>query len=328
MGNLFLSILVYVVAAPVTLALGLASKWYDRKVTAMVQWRKGPPWYQPVADLLKLFYKETLMPSTARGTGFLIAPAVALGAAALAAAVLWAGLFAPGVSFLGDLIVVVYLLVIPSLATIVGASASGSPHAAVGASREMKLILAYELPLLLALLVGVIHAAPAGEPWSLRLGSIASAQHAGGTTLYSLSGLLAMIVAVLAVQAKLGQVPFDQAEAECEIMTGVFVEYSGPALALIHMTRAMMLATMPLLLIAVLWGGGVFWTGFGASILQVVVFLIKYVVLVTLVTLIRNTNPRLRIDQAVKFFWAGLTPLAVLALVLALVGRYKAISWL
>ncbi|KPK84131.1 MAG: hypothetical protein AMJ81_06415 [Phycisphaerae bacterium SM23_33] len=311
-------ILTYLAAAAGTLLLGLAAKWFDRKVTARVQYRKGPPWYQPVADVLKLLHKETLVPSTGRGAGFLIAPAIALGATALAAAMLWAPLFAHEGSFLGDLIVVIYLLVIPPLATILGASASGSPHAAVGASREMKLILAYELPFVLALLVGVIHSG-----WTLQLGKMAADQQGqAGATLYSISGVLAMIVAILAVQAKLGQVPFDLAEAECEIMSGVFVEYSGPPLALIYISRAMLLATLPLLLILVFWGG------LKLTLTGVPAFLGKYLLLLTLVTLIRNTNPRLRIDQAVRFFWLGLTPLAVLAAVLALVGRYKGLSWL
>jgi len=299
----------YIAAGVGTLAVGMAAKWYDRKLTAMVQYRKGPPWYQPVADVLKLLYKETLMPTTARATGFLIAPAVGLAASVLAAAMLWAALLNPDVSFVGDLIVVIYLLIIPPLMTILGASASGNPHASVGASREMKLILSYELPLFLALLVGVIHG-----HWQLGLGQMAAAQQASGTALYSLSGVLAMVVAILAMQAKLGQVPFDQAEAECEIMSGVYVEYSGPALALILMGRAVLLATLPVLLIVTLWGG-LEPTGLGC-----LAFAGKYVLLLTLVTLIRNTNPRLRIDQTVRFFWWGLAPLGVLAVVLAAAG--------
>jgi len=300
-----------------TVALGLAARWIDRKVTARVQYRKGPPWYQPVADVLKLCYKETLMPAGARGTGFLIAPAVGLTASALAAAMLWAPLVGVGNGFVGDLIVVVYLLLIPPLATILGASASGNPHAAVGASREMKLILSYELPFVLALLVAVIQAG-----WTLRLDALAAFQAQAGATAYSISGVLALLVAIVAVQAKLGQVPFDLAEAECEIMSGVYVEYSGLPLALIYLERAMMLAMMPLLLILVFWGG------LSLTPLGVAAFVGKFVVLLALVTLIRNTNPRLRIDQTMKFFWWFLTPLAAAAVVLAILGKSYAISWL
>ncbi len=311
--GVFTIIATYIAAAIGTLVIGLAFKWFDRKVTAMVQWRKGPPWYQPVADVLKLLYKETLLPSTARRTGFLFAPAVGLAATALAAAILWSALLRPESGFVGDIIVIVYLLMLPPIMTIFGAIASGSPHAAVGASREMKLILSYELPLILALLVGVIHSGWSLQPWR---------SAAGVTPLYSISGVIAMLVAIVAMQAKLGQVPFDAAEAECEIMSGVYVEYSGTPLAIIYLGRAMLLAVMPLLLITVLWGGLV------ATPLGIAAFIGKYVLLVVLVTLIRNTNPRLRIDQAMKFFWMGVAPLGIAAVVLAVLGANWAIKWL
>jgi len=92
------------------------------------------------------------------------------------------------------------------------------------------------------------------------------------------------------------------------------------------MTRAMLLALMPLLLIVVFWGGlgapaSLFrWTGFA--------FVGKYVLLVALVTLIRNTNPRLRIDQTLKFFWFGLTPVAVVTVILAVIGQSRGPAWL
>ena len=317
MAVMLWTVLIFVLAAAGTLALGLVFKWVDRKVTAMVQWRVGPPWYQPGVDLLKLMGKENMMPAGARGTGFLLAPVVAVSATGVAAAILWHAVCAPGTAFVGDLIVLIYLLVIPALMTMLGASASGNPHAAVGASREMKLLLSYELPMLLVILVAV---AKCG--WTLRIEGIIAAQ-ADASVVSSISGALAFVIAIICMQAKLGQVPFDMAEAECEIMSGVYVEYSGPSLAMFLMTRAMLLALMPLLLIAVFWGGlntGAWW--------GVIPFLGKYVLLVALVTLIRNTNPRLRIDQAMRLFWFVLTPLAVVALILALTGLSKDISWL
>ena len=311
-----LMLLVFVAATAGTLVWGLALKWVDRKVTARVQWRVGPPVYQPLADVIKLLGKENLMPVTARGTGFLLAPLIALASAGVAAAVLWVAVLDPGATFLGDLIVVIYLLVVPALMTILGACASGNPHASVGASREMKLMLSYELPMLLAIMVAV-----ARGGWTFQLGGLVAAQ-AEAPVVYSISGVLALVVALLCTQAKLGLVPFDLAEAECEIMSGVYVEYSGPSLAYWLMTRAMLFALMPLLLIIVFWGGLTpTWPGLLA-------FIGKYVLLVALITLIRNTNPRLRIDQAMKFFWFILTPLAAVAVVLTLVGQAKELAWL
>jgi len=308
--DVVLTLIIFVIAAVGTLVWGLVLRWVDRKVTALVQWRVGPPVYQTFADIIKLLGKENLMPSTARGTGFLMAPIIAVAAAAVAATFLWIALFSPSTNFGGDLIVVIYLLVIPALMLILGASSSGNPHASVGAAREMKLMLSYELPMILAILVAVVQCG-----WTFKLGGIITAQNAAGgngTVLYSLSGVLALIVSIMCMQAKLGQIPFDVAEAECEIMSGVFVEYSGPSLAYWYMSRAMLLAIMPILLIAVFWGG------LGVGFFGIVAFVIKYVILVALVTLIRNTNPRLRIDQTVKFFWFGMTPVAVLAVILAL----------
>jgi len=307
----------FLIASVATVALGLVFKWVDRKVTARVQWRVGPPVYQPFVDLLKLMGKENMVPVTARGSGFLLAPIVALAAAGLAAAILWHAVMDPSATFVGDLIVVIYLLAVPAVMTILGASASGNPHASVGASREMKLLLSYELPMLLAILVAVAHGG-----WTLKLGDLISAQ-ADGSVAASISGLLALMVSIICMQAKLGQVPFDVAEAECEIMSGVYVEYSGPSLACWLMTRAALLALLPLLLIVLFWGGLYrdAWWGY-------LTFAGKYVLLVALVTLIRNTNPRLRIDQAMKFFWYGLAPVAAAALALALIGSSEGIAWL
>ncbi len=310
-------LLVFVAAALGTLVLGLLLRYVDRKVTARVQWRVGPPWYQPFADVIKLLGKENLMPSTARGTGFLYMPVLAFAATGVAAAILWMAALSPKTTFVGDLIVVIYLLTIPALMLIIGAGASGNPHASVGASREMKLMLSYELPLVIAILVAVVHTG-----WKLQVGGLVDAQQNAAPVLFSISGVIALIVMIVCTQAKLGQVPFDLAEAECEIMSGVFVEYSGPSLAFWLMTRAMMLAVMPLLVILVFWGGLTL-KGWGVP-----AFLGKYVLLVALVTLIRNTNPRLRIDQTVRFFWFMLTPLAVVALILALIGNVKGLSWL
>ena len=148
---------------------GMLSSWIDRKVTALVQARVGPPLLQPFYDFFKLMGKETVIPEGANRLAFGLMPLVALAAAALAAAillgnVLWqngllrgaGGVF--GYGLVGDLIVVLYLLAVPSLALVVGASSSNNPFASVGASREMKL-MSYELPLLLTVAAALTLAA-------------------------------------------------------------------------------------------------------------------------------------------------------------------------
>jgi NADH-quinone oxidoreductase subunit H len=304
--------LFYFLVAPgflLTALVGLLTTWIDRKVTARVQWRKGPPWFQPFADVLKLLGKETIVPENGSRLTFLAAPLAGLAAVTLVSTMLWLVNGASQLSFIGDLIVVLYFLVVPSLALIVGGSASANPLAALGASREMKLVLAYELPFILATF------AVAAKAGSILFSDIIGHQSWHGMMIIYPSGLLAFIVSLLAVQAKLGYVPFDIAEAEQEIMGGPLLEYSGPPLAAFKLVNAMLFFVLPVFLITLYLGGvevsswqGILW------------FILKYVIIVTLIILIKNTNPRLRIDQALRFFWGILTVMAAAAFILATLG--------
>ena len=294
-----------------TAVLGLFFKWVDRLVTARIQWRKGPPLYQPLADLLKLLGKETVVSERASLGLFLFAPVLGFIGTAVAAAILWAVAIDPTVSFTGDLIVVIYFLIFPSLALILAGSSSGSPHGGLGASREMKMVIGYELPFILGT-VPVILAANG----TFQLSAIVSTQQSDGVMLLSVGGFLGFLCALAAMQAKLAVVPFDQAEAETELMGGVIMEYSGPPLALIHLTRAMLLFVLPMFVITVFWGG-IQLTGWG--LLSTVV---KFLVLLVVIVLMRNTNPRLRIDQVLSFFWFIVTPVALIACVLSVASYY------
>lgn len=293
----------------ITALLGLFASWVDRKVTAMVQYRVGPPFLQPLMDLIKLLGKETLVPAGASKTTFFLAPLLGLSSVILVSSILWMNTLHPHKTFIGDLIVVVYLLIIPSVSLIMGAMASKNPLASMGASREIKLILSYELPFLLAVFVPVIQAG-----LSLRLGNILEFQAQQGMILGTWSGALALLVAILCIHAKLGWVPFDMAEAETELAGGVLVDYSGAALAVFRLMKNMMLFTLPFFLM-ILFLGGVSFQGMHA-----LGGFFKYLGLVAVLTVIRNTNPRIRVDHAVKFFWGPLTLLALAAVVLAFKG--------
>lgn len=292
-----------------TAVIGLVSVWIDRKVTARVQWRKGPPWYQPFADVLKLLGKETIIPEGGSKITFLAAPLIGLTAVTLVSTILWLINTDPGISFVGDLIVVIYLLTLPSLALIIGGSASRNPLSAIGASREMKLILAYELPFILATFTVV------AKVGSILFGQIISYQASHGMLILYPSGIIAFLVTLLVVQAKLGYVPFDMPEAEQEIMGGPLLEYSGPPLGAFKIAKAMLFFTLPVFLITLYLGGINLSTWLG-----LLWFVIKYVIILTLIILIKNTNPRIRIDQAVRFFWGPVTVVAVIGFILAMVG--------
>jgi NADH-quinone oxidoreductase subunit H len=285
--------------------VGLIAGWIDRKVTACIQWRVGPPWYQNFVDVVKLLGKETIIPQGAAKLTFLLAPFLGLLSAVLVATILGVTVRLPLESFVGDLIVVLYLLIIPAISIIIGASSSRNPLASVGASREMKLVLGYELPFILSIIVVLIKSSG-----SIQIGSVLNHQINFGANLISWSGALAFIVTIFCMQAKLGFVPFDMSEAEQEIMAGAFIEYSGLPLAVFKLTKAVLLYTMPLLLIILFWG----------SNLTLFTLIGKYIALLVIIILIKNTNPRLRIDQALRFFWGPVTVLAVIAVVLAILG--------
>jgi len=295
-----------------TVCLGLIASWIVRKVSALVQWRVGPPVLQPFYDVMKLMGKEVLVPQDAQRTVFLAAPLIGMAGVLLLSTLLWRVTVAPTKPFVGDIIVAIYLTVLPSLALILGSSASASPHAAVGTSREMKLVMSYELPLVLALIVVVIKTG----------GQLSLAAIAGQTPALSISGMLAFLVALLCIQAKLGFVPFDIAEAETEVASGVLIEYSGALLAVWKLMQAMLLVALPLFLVVVFLGG------FGTSGWPLVWGIGKYVLILVLLILIKNTNPRMRIDQAMKFFWVYCGLALVTAIALAIIGNSCGISWL
>jgi NADH-quinone oxidoreductase subunit H len=290
----------------VSAVVGLLLCWLDRKVTARVQYRVGPPLLQPFVDMVKLLGKELLIPKGASKITFLISPILGLISIMIVSTLLCLVNIWPQKTFFGDLIVVLYFLVLPSLAIILGGFASRNPLASIGASREMKLVLAYELPFILAILVPVLKSG-----LTIRMGEIINYQISNGAVLASWSGVISFIVILLCTQAKLGLVPFDIAEAETELAGGALIEYSGPALAIFKLTKAMMLFVLPYFMTIMFLGG------FNFSGLAILKGLSCFVGIIVLVVVIRNTNPRLRIDQILRFFWGPMTILSILALVLA-----------
>jgi NADH-quinone oxidoreductase subunit H len=306
------NVLFWIAVVPGTIILGLIASWIVRKVSALVQWRVGPPVLQPVYDVAKLIGKEILVPECAHRAVFMFAPLAGLAGVLLLSIMLWR-ITVTQSAFMGDIVVAIYLMVLPSLALILGSSASGSPHATMGTSREMKLVMSYELPLVLAFIIVVIKAG----------GSLSLADIAQNAPVWSISGMVAFLVALLCVQAKLGYVPFDMAEAETELGGGVIMEYSGALLAAWKVMHTTMLVALPLFMVMVFLGG--FGVGSAGAVAAGAG---KYVLVVVLVILIKNTNPRVRIDQAMKFFWGYCSIVLLLAIALATIGGHYGIGWL
>ncbi len=280
--------------------------WTDRKVTAWLQFRKGPPLLQPFYDFFKLLLvKETILPAKGSPMTFLLAPVLGLTGAALSGVLILLPAFGMKPGFSGDIIVVFYLLTIPSLTYIIGALAAGNPLASIGASREMKLIISYELTFLLIIAAIILKAGMA-----IRLGDIIAVQQDMGAFSGSISGVLLFVAFLFCMQAKLGFVPFDMPEAETEITHGCFIEYSGTAYSLVKLTKYMMLFILPAFMCTLLLGG------LRSDGIHLLWTILKFTGVLLLVTLIRNTNPRLRIGQAMRFFliWMNLVVLAAIIL--------------
>ena len=197
--------------------VGLFLSGVDRKIVARMQKRVGPPLLQPFYDFFKLCGKETIVPAAANKGVFLAAPLVGL------ASLIVLQLFIPVFNFtafstMADVIVILYLLLIPALAMIVGGAASGSPYAGVGLSREMVTVIACELPLVLVLLAiakAVGNATGAGMV--LSVSEIVNYQLANGSLITHVSMIPAAIAFLLIIPGETGSHPFDTAEAETEI---------------------------------------------------------------------------------------------------------------
>jgi NADH-quinone oxidoreductase subunit H len=207
------------------------------------------------------------------------------------------------------MLVIFYLLTIPSFSYIIGAIASGNPLAAVGGSREMKLILSYELTFLLVI-AGVIMKCRQ----QIDLYTIIQTQQTGTAFIGSISGVLLFIVGIFCIQAKLAFVPFDMPEAEAEITEGIFIEYSGTAYAFIKLAKFIMLFVLPAFIICLLM------KGFRLEGIGILWAILKVLAVVLILTLIRNTNPRIKIKQAMSFFLIWMNMLAVIAIVLIYFG--------
>lgn len=291
-----------------TAVLGLFLIWVDRKVTAVVQSRVGPPWFQPFADIGKLLAKRMLVPRGSRAVGFLFAPLLAIAGSTLAAAIVFRTLLNPAAGFVGDLIVLIYLSTLPSVALVFGGASSRSPFGAIGAGRELSMILSYELGFLLAILTVVVRAR------SILLADINLYQLEHGPFISSLSGMIAFAVVLFALQAKLGYLPFDIAEAETELIGGPLAEYSGSGLALFKLSQAMAFVYLPA------WMALLFLGGVKPSPLSFTFFLLKFLAILMLVIVVKITHARLRLDQALRLFWGKVLVAAAMAIVLALCG--------
>ena len=294
--------------------VGLLLCGIDRKMVAKMQKRVGPPILQPFYDFFKLCGKETIIPAAASKTTFLIAPLVGL------AALVVLQLFIPIHSFtalsgMADIIVILYLLLIPAMSAMLGGAASGSPYAGIGLSREMVTVISCELPLVLVLLA--VGKAVGGESVTFSFNEIANYQIINGSLITKASLIPAAIAMLMIIPGETGNHPFDTAEAETEICEGLLAEYSGAPLGVYKLSHAIKMLTLTSIFVALFLGG----LGTGIVVVDAIIMVALCTVLTILtISFVHAVTARLKVEQVFKYYWTVVTGLAAISLVLTWYG--------
>jgi NADH-quinone oxidoreductase subunit H len=285
----------------------------ERKFAARMQSRIGPyrvgphGLLQPIADALKLMMKEDVVPRAADRPVYNLAPIVFLVPCMLIFATMP---FAPGLGVADLNIGVLFFLAVSAMEIVglfMGGWGSNNKYALLSAMRAVNQIISYDLPFIFAALV------PVALAGSMRLSDIAAAQAGwfGWFVFYPVIGQLAFIAYIIATLAAENRVPFDILEAESELVAGFRVEYSGMKFALIQLGEyAHMIGTS--FLGALLFLGA--WSGPGPDWLGPVWFLLKAMFVFLLVTWIRWSFVRIRVDQILAISWKVLLPATLLLL--------------
>ncbi len=319
------------VVAIVGIFISLLFKGIDRILAARMQARIGPPLSQPFIDVKKLFMKENIVPKNSVKWLFEIMPIVSLTASLVV--LLYVPLFGfkPLLDGYGDLILVIYLFAIPSLAMVLGGFASSSRYATIGAQREMVTMLSYEFPLAISIIAiaWVISKTGTCIP-AFSLGTIFTIPVWGLVGPIGFLGLVLLSLVMLFVMpGEIGTVPFDAPEAETEIGGGVLTEYSGRNLALFYISSSVKTIAFAALIVALIipWNISniLLLGGTGAIVADALFFLAKlFIVVFVGSTFVRVAIARFRITQIVKIYWGYASLAALFGLLLIAID----LSWM
>ncbi len=292
--------------------------YFERKVIGHIQVRMGPMRVgphgilQPIADLIKLFFKEDIIPHQADRPIFYFAPVISFVAAISSLSV---------IPFYRDWYVaninvgLLFILAMSSLGAygiVMAGWASNSKYAFLGGLRSSSQVLSYEIAMGLSL-VGVMIMAG-----SLNLREIVEAQTRYPYGMFAIPQILGLFVFLVAAFAETNRSPFDLPEAENELVAGYFVEYSGFRFALFYAAEYIAMIVMASLLTICYFGG---WTlppvvieimPFLSVIPGIVWFVLKVYFFIFLFYWVRATLPRYRYDQLMAIGWKVLIPLALL----------------
>jgi NADH-quinone oxidoreductase subunit H len=292
----------------------------ERKFAARMQSRIGPYYVgphgllQPIADAIKLMIKEDVVPTRADRWVYNLAPIVFLVPCVLIFATLP---FAPGLGVADLNIGVLFFLAVSSLEIVglfMGGWGSNNKYALLSAMRAVNQIISYDLPFVFAAFVPVLLAG------SLQMSAIVAAQQGAWFGVlpkwflfYPVIGQLAFVAFLVATLAAENRVPFDILEAESELVAGFRVEYSGMKFALIQLGEyAHMIGTS--FLGALLFLGGWLGPGSDLSLVGGLWFLVKAMLVFLVVTWVRWSFVRIRVDQILAISWKLLLPASIVLL--------------
>ncbi len=281
--------------------------WVERKIGGRVQDRLGPnrvgPFgiIQPVADMLKIFTKEYITPDGVDKVAYNLAPILAVGAVIMIWAVLPFAITVYGSNLNVGVLYIIAVGGLGELGIVMAGWGSNNKFALMGAFRGVAQLIAYEVPMVVSLLVPVMLTG------SMNLSEIVRAQSVPFIVMAPLAALIFFLTSI----AENGRAPFDLLEAESEIVAGFNVEYSGLKFGFFFVGDFLHAFTIALLFSIIFLGG---WLGPYADmypILGVVYLMIKTVIVYFLGLLIRFSLPRFRIDQMMNLNWKLLTPLSL-----------------
>ena len=315
---------ILVVIVPMMIAMAMLT-YAERKVIAAMQLRRGPnvtgPFglLQPFADGLKLFMKETIIPTKANKVMFLLAPMITFALALMGWAV---------IPFSADFVIanlnvgVLYMFAISSLGVygiIISGWASNSKYAFLGAIRSSAQMVSYEVSIGLVIITVLLYTG------SLNLGDIVHAQEGGISHWFAFnifSGqfpLLPMfVVFFISGLAETNRLPFDLPEAEGELVAGYNVEYSSMAFALFFLGEYINMIMVSAMTVVLFLGG--WYAPFAPETLAFIPggvwFILKICLSLFVFLWIRATFPRYRYDQLMRLGWKIFLPLSLLWVVL------------
>lgn len=280
----------------------------NRKVTARIQKRRGPRWYQEFLDIFKALSKSSISHGWIYDFGIIMALGGIMATAILIPVANFQAF--PGMD---NIFVVSYLLAIGMLGMAMSASGSGNPWASIGVSRALTNMVAYDIPFMI-----VVFAMIYGFGVS-SLSGFAEMQQGMGIMGWNIFRLpLGGAVAIVALIAMLGKKPFDSFIAPAEIASGPMVEYGGKHLGMLFLLHEISSFIEISIIINLFFGGGT----------SVIDFIIKYVILYTFINMISSVVARFKIDQAVTFFYKVPLALAIIQSMIVVFTGLGVSKWL